>query len=114
MARLFWWVLILAFVAALLTGASWAAAYTSVGKLLGAPPPLMGTQSTSIQWRGLSQFRGLSQLRERPPVWRFAFAPTAIPGASRVRIYVSPLGQILSTEPADLPARLKEFHNTGY
>jgi hypothetical protein len=108
MARLFWWILIFAFVAALLTGASWAAAYTTVGTLLGAPPPRMGTQSTTIQWRGFSN------LRERPPVWRFAYAPTAIPGASRVRIYVNPWGGIVGTEPPDLAARLKEFHNTGY
>jgi hypothetical protein len=110
MARLIWMLLILAFVAALVIGASWAAAYTSVGTLLGAPPPRMGTQSTEIEWR----WQGLAHLRDRPPVWRFAYQPTAIPGATSVRIYVSPWGRILSTEPADLEARLKAFHNTGY
>ena len=110
MARLFWLILILAFVAALVTGASWAAAYTSVGKLLGAPPPRMGTQSTTIQWK----WQGLAQLRDHPPVWRFAYQPTAIPGAPSVRIYVAPWGRILSTEPSDLETRLRAFHNTGY
>jgi hypothetical protein len=109
-ARLVWLILILAFVAALVTGASWAAAYSTVGQLLGAPPPRMGTQSTSIEWR----WRGLTKLRDHPPVWRFVYAPTAIPGASRVRIDVSPLGKIVSTDPGDLPERLKAFHNTGY
>jgi hypothetical protein len=108
MARLFWLVLILAFVGALVTGASWAVAYNSVGTMLGSPPPKMGKQSTSIEWHGLSN------LREDPPVWRFAFSPTAIPGATSVRIYVSPLGDIVATEPPDLEAKLVAFRRTGY
>lgn len=108
MARLFWLVLMLAFVAMLLTGVSWAVAYNSVGTLLGSPPPQMGSQSTSIEWHGLSQ------LREHPPVWRFAFAPTAIPGAAIVRIYVSALGDIVATEPPDLEEKLVAFRRTGY
>jgi hypothetical protein len=108
MARLFWLVLILAFVGLLATGASWAAAYTSVGTLLGAPPPRMGTQYTSFLWRDLPKFR------EHPAAWRFAWTPTAIPGATTVRIYVGPWGHIVSTEPADLADRLVAFHRTGY
>jgi hypothetical protein len=108
MARLFWYLLIAAFVALLSTGVSWAIAYNSVGTLLGSPPPEMGTQSTSIQWQGLAR------LREHPPVWRFAFAPTRIPGATVVRIYVSPLGKIVQTEPADLDERLQAFRRTPY
>jgi len=108
MARLFWLLLIAAFVAMLVMGASWAIAYNSVGTLLGAPPPQMGTQSTSIQWQGLSQ------LREHPPVWRFAFEPTRIPGAAAVRIYVNPWGRIVQTEPADLDERLQAFRHTPY
>jgi hypothetical protein len=110
MARLFWFLLILAFVGLLFTAASWAVAYTSVGTLLGAPPPQMGTQHTTIEW----QWHGLAQLRENPPVWRFAFAPTVIPGASTVRIYVNPVGHVVSTEPADLEERLVAFRRTGY
>jgi hypothetical protein len=108
MARLIWWTMILAVVAALLIGASWAAAYTSVGQLLGSPPPQMGKQSTTFLWRGMSQLRG------HPRAWRFWFGPTLIPGAPNVRIYVAPTGRILMTEPADLQTRLRGFHNTGY
>src|SRR6266699_1383984 len=39
MARLFWLTLIAAFAAALLAGASWAAALFAVGTVLGSPPP---------------------------------------------------------------------------
>jgi hypothetical protein len=108
MARLFWMLLIFAFVGALITGASWAAAYTSVGQLLGAPPPRMGKQTITIHWDGMSR------LMEHPPWWRFAFAPTAIPGAAQVRIDVAPWGKVISTDPADLEDRIKAFHNTGY
>ena len=106
MARLFWLALIAGFVGLLLTGVSWAAAYTSVGTLLGAPPPKMGTQSTSIEWHGFSD------LREHPPLWHFAFAPTVIPGAPNVSIFVDPLGHIVATEPSDLEARLTAFRRT--
>ncbi len=107
MARLFWFLLMAAFVALIVTGASWAMAYSSVGTLLGAPPPHMGTQHTSIQWHGLSR------LREEPPVWRFAFGPTRIPGAESVRIYVNPLGKVIQTEPPDLDVKLEAFRR-GY
>jgi hypothetical protein len=100
--------MILAVVAALLIGASWAAAYTTVGQLLGAPPPVMGKQSTTFLWKGVPQLRG------HPKAWRFWFGPTLIPGAPSVRIYVAPTGRILMTEPADLATRLRGFHNTGY
>jgi hypothetical protein len=104
MARLFWLTLMAAFGAALLAGASWAGAYTAVGMLLGAPPPEMGTQSTTFLWDGAPELTG------HPRVWRFAFGPTVIPGAPSVRIYVTPFGHVLVTEPADLEARIKAMH----
>jgi hypothetical protein len=108
MARLFWLILMLAVVAALMVGASWAMAYNSVGTLLGAPPPKMGTQSTRFVWHGLDR------RQTHPFEWRFAFGPTAIPGAARVAIYVAPTGGVIRTEPMDLKTRLAAFHNTGY
>jgi hypothetical protein len=108
MARLFWYLLLASLVALAITGVSWAMAYNSVGTLLGAPPPQMGTQHTRIEWHGVSK------LREHPPVWRFAFAPTRIPGAGTVRIYVNPWGKIVQTEPADLDAKLQAFRRARY
>jgi len=101
MARLFWWTLIAAFGAALLLGASWAAAFYTLGNLLGAPPPEMGTQSTTLLWQGAPELPG------HPRVWRFAFGPTRIPGAPTVRIYITPFGDLVKTEPADLAERVK-------
>ena len=108
MVRLFWILVVVALVGALLTAASWAFAYSSVSTLLGAPPPIMGTQHTSIEWHDLSR------LRSDPPVWHFAFGPTVIPGAPEVSIYVDPLGQIVRTEPDDLEDLLAAFRRTNY
>lgn len=108
MARLFWLIVILAFAGSLAIGASWAAAFSTVGTLLGAPPPRMGTQTTTFLWRDLPNYR------KQPAVWMFAWAPTAIPGATTVRIRVGPWGHVISTEPADLEDRLVAFHRTGY
>ena len=108
MARFIWFVLMLAFAFTLLAGASWAGAYFRVGELLGAPPPQMGTQTTTFLWGGLTKVSG------HPRVWSFAFAPTQIPGAPKVRIYVSPTGRLVATEPTDLPALLNDFRRKGY
>ncbi len=92
-----------AFGALLLAGASWVTASFAVGSLLGSPPPEMGTQSTSFLWSGMEQVPG------HPRVWLFAFGPTHIPGAPPVRIYVTPLGRVVETEPSNPPALLKAF-----
>jgi hypothetical protein len=108
MARLIRFILILAVGAAVVGVASWGLAVHRVDVLLGDPPPQMGSQTTTFLWDGMAQAEG------HPRVWRFAFAPTVIPGARSVNIYITPLGHIELTEPADLAARVKVFHNTGY
>ena len=108
MAGLVRFIIILAVGVAIAVGVSWALAYNRVANLLGDPPPQMGTQTTTFLWDGMLQVEG------HPRVWSFAYAPTLIPGARSVRIYVSPLGQVVQTEPADLAARVKVLHNTGY
>lgn len=104
MARLFWLAVLAAFAAAVLLGVSWIAAYTEVANVLGSPPPEMGKQSTALLWQGAPELSG------HPRVWRFAFAPTRIPGAPTVRIYVTPLGHLVATQPADLEARVQALH----
>ena len=106
MARLFWYLLVLAFVGALLVGASYAAAYSAVGTLLGAPPPQMGSQNAELLWKGAPGLPG------NPRSGGFPRAD----GHSRcqsVAIYVDPMGRIIEMDPKNLPARLKLFHDTG-
>src|ERR1700758_1694615 len=104
MAPPVWLMVMAACVAALLAGASWAASLVAVGTVLGAPPPEMGKESSTLLWQGAPELVG------HPRVWRFAFGPTVIPGATTVRIYVSPLGRGVAPEPADLAARIKALH----
>lgn len=108
MARLFWLIIMVALVGALLIGVSWAAAYSTVGNMLGAPPPQMGTQTTTFLWQSLPK------VRENPAVWRFAYGPTVIPGASAARIYVGLWGSLVRTEPADLESRITAFRRPTY
>ncbi len=108
MSRLIGFTFILALAAALVVGGSWALAYNGVATLLGDPPPQMGIQTTTFLWDGLTQMEGA------PRVWCFAYYPTLIPGAQSVRIYVTPMGRVIQTEPADLAARVKKVHDTGY
>jgi len=108
MARLLWYVVIAAFVGALLVGASYAAAYSAVGTLLGAPPPKMGTSRVELLWKGAPELPG------HPRVWRFTFGPTLIPGAPSVRLWVDPVGRMVQMEPENLRARLAGFHDRGY
>jgi hypothetical protein len=108
MAGLIKFILLLAVAAAVVVGISWTLAYNRVAQLLGDPPPQMGAQTTTFLWDGMPQVAG------NPRVWRFAYSPTLIPGARNVRIYITPLGQVVQTEPADLAARVKKVHDTGY
>jgi len=108
MARLFWLLIVVAFVGALFTAVSWVAAYSTVGNLLGAPPPQMGTQTTTLLWRSLPK------VHQNPAFWLFAYGPTVIPGATTARIYVGPWGTLVSTEPADLVARITAFRRPRY
>jgi hypothetical protein len=108
MARLIWLLLTVALGGALLAGASWTAATARVSGLLGAPPPQMGERNTAFLWEGMPKKPG------NPKAWLFTYGPTKIPGAPRVRIWVSPIGQILQTEPGDLEAKLQAFHAKGY
>lgn len=108
MAGLVRFVVVCALCAAVIAGASWGVALHRVDVLLGDPPPKMGTQKTTFLWDGMPQVAG------HPRVWLFAFGPTVIPGAQTVRIYVTPIGRVVQTEPSDLAGRVKVFHSTGY
>lgn len=108
MARLLWLLMMTALIAALLAGASFGIAYVRVGQLLGSPPPEMGTQHVRFLWDGMPRVRG------RPRAWRFAFGPTRLAGAPEVRIYVSPWGEVLQTDPANLSDLLFAFHRPAY
>src|SRR5207245_8884644 len=90
--------------ASLLSVASCAFANSAVAAVVASPAPAMGSPTTTLLWQGAPELPG------HPRVWRFAFGPTRIPGAPTVRIYVTPLGHLVETQPADLEARVKTLH----
>ena len=108
MAGLIKLVLLLVVIGLLMVGVSWGFAYSAVGDVLGNPPPVMGTQRTTLLWRGAAGLPG------HPRAWRFTYGPTRVPGAAAVRIYVSLTGRVLLTEPADLSTRVMELHMKSY
>jgi hypothetical protein len=108
MTRLFWYAVIAAVVAVVVAGISWTLAQNTVNDVLGDPPPEMGKTQTTFLWDGMPR------MPEHPRAWRFAYSPTRIPGAPTVRIYVSPMGHLLQTEPRDLMARVTAMHGKGF
>ena len=108
MARLVWLIFMAALIGTLLAGASFGAAIFGVGDLLGAPPPARGRRDVTFLWEGMPG------RRDHARAWRFAFKGTKVPGAPNITVYISPTGKVLQTNPADLPDRIKAFHNTGY
>ncbi|MFZ5624652.1 MAG: hypothetical protein ACOY71_09525 [Gemmatimonadota bacterium] len=108
MNRVIWWLIIATFLGGLVALGSFAGAYVTMGKLLGDPPPDMGIRTVRFAWQGAPRLKG------HPRTWIFSFRNTAIPGTPTVTIYVSPRGELLGTEPADLPARVTAFRRVPY
>ena len=107
MGSLFRLAIYASFIGLLLFGASWAAAFYTVGDLLGAPPPRLGNRKTTFAYRGAPHLKG------HPIAWIFTFGPTSVPGATDMVVYISPTGRLLATDPSDLKELLTRFHATG-
>jgi hypothetical protein len=96
------WILVLAFVGTLLSGASYAAARVAVGKIVGPNPPLSGR---TVEF----SFRGVEELAGNPRAWVVTYAASRLPGVRGATFYVSPTGKLLSTRPADLSRRIEAW-----
>lgn len=103
MAKLMKWFLTLLLIAGLAAAGSYAIAYLAQGKIVGAQPLDLGTQTTTFATSGVPALPGA------PKAWVFAYGPTRIPGMKQVEIYVSPLGTVLGTKPANFVARLQAY-----
>lgn len=102
MAKLFKVVAVLALVAGLLTAASYLGARARAGGLLGSNPPV-GNRSIDFAFSGVASVRG------NPRAWVFTYRSSQLPGVSGIRIYISPTGKLLGTEPPDLERRLEAY-----
>lgn len=83
--------------------ASYAGAFARAGSIVGPSGRALGTRQVTLA------YRGVERLPNKPIAWVFTYGPTDLPGVRQARIYISPLGQILATEPRDLDARLEAW-----
>lgn len=105
MFKLIKWLFLLAFVATLLSGASYAAARFRVGQMVGSTPPLSGRTI------GFA-FTGVENLSGKPRVWVFTYRSSELPGVRGAKVYVSPTGKLIATVPADLGRRIEAWEKS--
>ena len=108
MAKVFKLLLLLVSVGGLLTFASYAGARVTVGKIVGAHPPLSARTIYFQGWRPPA-FEGVTDLPGKPRAWVIEFGRTELPGIRRVTLFVSPTGKLLATRPRDLEARIEAW-----
>ena len=94
---------VLALIGGAIYGTSYVGARATSGKFLGPRPPDLGTRKVQFA------FGGVHNLPGRPRVWIVSYGPTEIAGATTIRFYISPTGELLRTYPEDLEERLKPY-----
>jgi hypothetical protein len=93
------------FILALLAAGSYAGALVTAGKFVGPARPLDG--------KALSfSFSGVEPAGNRHLVWVVNYNRSKLPGVRRATVYVSPMGELLATVPADLDSRLTTWHRS--
>lgn len=102
MAKLLKLLAVLALIVGLLTAASYLGARATAGGVLGPNPPV-GERSIDFA------FGGVSNLRGNPRAWVFTYRTSRLPDVSGVRVYVSPTGKLLGTDPPNLEQRLETY-----
>jgi hypothetical protein len=94
---------VLALIGGAIYGTSYVGARATSGKFLGPRPPDLGARKVQFA------FEGVKNLPGNPRVWIVSYGPTEIAGASTIRFYISPGGELLRTYPPDLEERLKPY-----
>jgi hypothetical protein len=92
--------LLLVIVAAL-SGASYAGARFTAGKVTGPNPRELGSSTARFA------FDGIPNLRTKPRGWVISYPHATGFGSGGAEIYVSPTGRLLGTRPANLAERLR-------
>ncbi len=105
MGKLFKFLFLVALVATLAGGGSYAAAYFAQGKIVGVDGPL-GARRVKLYYQGYDSLPG------KPRVWVFTFAGGKIPGVRTATIITSLGGKVLFTKPADLRDRVHQWRDS--
>ena len=88
-------------IAASLTGASYAGARFTAGKMIGPNPTTLGPVNAHFA------YAGVPGLPSKPRAWVLAYPGARGFGTGGAEIYVSPTGQLLGTKPRDLARQLE-------
>ena len=102
MRRLIKLIFVLALVGAALGGVSYVGAGITAASFVGSDAPV-GNRHITFDYKGL---RGLPG---RPKVWVVTYRSSQLPGAPRVQVFVSPMGRVIATRPADLDRRVEAW-----
>ena len=86
-------------IAAALVGASYAGARFTAGRLMGPEPKGRSTIHFA--------FNGIPALPSKPRGWIVAYPFATEFGSHGAEIYVSPVGRLIGTRPADLARRVE-------
>jgi hypothetical protein len=84
-----------------LTGASYAGARFTAGRLIGPRPSALGPLTARFA------FTGVPNLPSKPRAWILAYPRATGFGKGGAEIYVSVTGDLLGTKPRDLARRLE-------
>jgi hypothetical protein len=97
--------LLLSFVVGILAAGSYAAARFEAGKVLGNRPPLGGR---TVEFA----FKGAGNLDGNPRVWVFTYSTSRLPRVRQAKIYVTPTGKVVATEPSNLTDLLETWEKS--
>jgi hypothetical protein len=86
---------------AALTGASYAGARFTAGRMIGPGPNDLGRISSRFA------FAGVPNLPAKPRAWVLAYPAASGYGRGGPEIYVSPTGKLLGTKPRDFARQLE-------
>lgn len=105
MGKLFKFVFIVALVAALAGGGSYAAAYFAQGEVTGVDDPI-GARTWELAWKGVDSLPG------KPRAWVFTYEGGRVPGIRKATIWVSLTGDVIATKPRDLDERIERWRDS--
>jgi hypothetical protein len=105
MYKLFKWLMVLAFVGLLLGLGSYAVAWLKVGSFIGPTKPL---SSRSVSFA----FQGVDELNGRRFVWVIKYSASRLPRVRQATFYVSPTGDMVATNPANLDRMIEAWEKT--
>jgi YD repeat-containing protein len=105
MGKLINFLALVALVAALAGGGSYAAAYFAQGKLTGVDDPI-GAREFALAWKGVDSLPG------KPKAWVFTYTGGRVPGVRSATIWVDPMGEIIATRPRDLRDRIERWRDS--